>query len=86
MAVLLAIETLLGAILIAFPQSRACITAALDWVRAVRILKRTPPQDLVDLAEAPPATVAPVMGNFKILFKAFEILTNNQVFEWLRLV
>ena len=67
MAVLLALETLLGAILVAFPQSRVCITAALDWVRAIKILKRTPPTDLLDLGTAPPATVAPVLGNLNFL-------------------
>ena len=39
LAALLALETLLGAILIAFPRSRACITAALDLVRAIRVQK-----------------------------------------------
>ena len=67
MAVLLVAETLLGAILVAFPQSRACVAAALDWVRAIKILKRTPSPQLIDLAGGPPATVAPVLGNFKIL-------------------
>jgi hypothetical protein len=71
LSILLALETLLGAILIAFPKSRVCIAAALDLVRAVRILKRTPPpvvvdDDVVDVevptASAPPAVqhVAPL--------------------------
>ena len=64
MGVLLALETLLGVILVAFPQSRACVTATLDWVRAIKILKRTPPPtNLLDLQEVPPATAAPVLGN-----------------------
>ena len=68
MAVLVIAETLLGVILAVFPRSRACVTAALDWVRAVRILKRSPPPtNLLDLAEVPPATVAPVLGNLKFL-------------------
>ena len=67
MAVFLALETLLGAVLVAFPQSRACVTAALDWVRALKILKRTPPPNLLDLDAAPSATVAPVLGNLNFL-------------------
>ena len=79
MAVLLVAETLLGAILVAFPRSRACVTAALDWVRAIRVFKRTPPPtNLLDLAEAPPATVAPVLGNFKIfIIKALMVRISN---------
>jgi hypothetical protein len=55
LAVLLALETLLGVILIAFPRSRVCVTAALDLVRAIRIIK-TPPlvvADVVADVEAP---------------------------------
>jgi hypothetical protein len=65
LAILLALETLLGAILIAFPKSRVCIVAALDLVRAMRILKRTPPPvvtaDDVVAVEAPTASAPPAV-------------------------
>jgi hypothetical protein len=60
LAALLALETLLGAILIAFPRSRACITAALDLVRAIRI-QRSPEvvADIVVVVDVPPSASAP---------------------------
>ena len=54
LAVLLVLETLLGAILIAFPKSRVCINAALDLVRAMRVFK-TPP-----VVDAPAVVVVDV--------------------------
>ncbi len=60
LAALLALETLLGAILIAFPRSRACITAALDLVRAIRI-RRSPAvvDDIVVVVDVGPSASAP---------------------------
>ena len=55
LAVLLALETLLGVLLIAFPKSRVCLTATLDLVRAIRSIN-TPPlvaAAVVDDVEAP---------------------------------
>jgi hypothetical protein len=60
LAVLLAIETLLGAILIAFPKSRACIVAALDLVKAIRIQKSPQAVGVVEVVvEAAPSASAP---------------------------
>ena len=61
LAVLLAIETLLGAILIAFPKSRACITAALDLVRAIRVQKSPQPVGVIDVVvvDVAPSASAP---------------------------
>ena len=66
LAILLALETLLGAILVAFPKSRVCIVAALDLVRAVRIAKRTPPpviaaDDAEVAVEVPSASAPPTV-------------------------
>ncbi len=60
LAILLALETLLGGILIAFPKSRACITAALDLVRAIRIQRSPVPVVVVDVADdVAPSASAP---------------------------
>ena len=60
LAALLALETLLGGILIAFPKSRACITAALDLVRAIRV-QRSPVvvDDIIIVVDVAPSTSAP---------------------------
>jgi hypothetical protein len=59
LAILLALETLLGGILIAFPKSRACITAALDLVRAIRIQRSPAPVVVVIDADVVPSPSAP---------------------------
>ena len=64
LAALLALETLLGAILIAFPRSRACITAALNLVRAIRI-QRSPAvvEDIVVVVDVDPSASAPPVSD-----------------------
>jgi hypothetical protein len=61
LAVLLSLETLLGAILIAFPKSRVCIVAALDLVRAIRIQRSPQPVVVIDVVvdDVAPSASAP---------------------------
>jgi hypothetical protein len=60
LAALLALETLLGAVLIAFPRSRVCITAALDLVRAIRIQRSPAVVDhIVVVVDVGPSASAP---------------------------
>ena len=61
LAALLALETLLGAVLIAFPRSRVCITAALDLVRAIRA-QRSPVvvvDEVIIVVDVAPSASAP---------------------------
>jgi hypothetical protein len=61
LAALLALETLLGAVLIAFPRSRVCITAALNLVRAIRA-QRSPAvvvDEVIIVVDVAPSASAP---------------------------